>query len=450
MGVTRIDRLGDDERARLDEWADRWIDIGLRTGPADRERFEAAVRDCYHYASVPSPYRVVWVPSPIVLAIAAPAAAFTITRPLSLDAVRAAVGDAVDRAVYDPIRGAVRVAVNDAVDEVLSAVRGAFFGGVVGDAIDDLVDDVVRDAVQGAVHDAVERAVDDAVWDAACHAVSSVVQEAVDDTVDGAVRGAVGDAIDGAVGDAVDGAVGDAVGRRVLSEIARAWPYDIRGQFGVGRWRRGASYTSFFREVCKLELDGDLWDRGRAHEATAESGCWWWPHLRFVMVSERPLEIHRELVDPARSRGWGSHRLHRDDGPAVVWPDGWGVWSVHGVRVPRQVVESPDSLTVAQISAEQNAEVRRIMVDRFGAERYLREAGATLVDEDVEWGKLWRLEQRDDEPLVMVEVINSTPEPDGTNKTYCLRVPPTMRTARAAVAWTFDVPADDYELEAQT
>jgi hypothetical protein len=34
-------------------------------------------------------------------------------------------------------------------------------------------------------------------------------------------------------------------------------------------------------------------------------------------------------------------------------------------------------------------------------------------------------------------VVNSTPEQDGTYRRYLLRVPPTTRTAREAVAWTF-------------
>ena len=44
----------------------------------------------------------------------------------------------------------------------------------------------------------------------------------------------------------------------------------------------------------------------------------------------------------------------------------------------------------------------------------------------------------------MVEVLNATPEPDGSRKTYYLRVPPGTRTARAAVAWTFGLAADAY------
>lgn len=68
MAVTRIEQLADEERARFTEWADRWIDVGLRTEPADRERFEASVRDCYRFAGIPFPDVVVWVPSPLVLA----------------------------------------------------------------------------------------------------------------------------------------------------------------------------------------------------------------------------------------------------------------------------------------------------------------------------------------------------------------------------------------------
>jgi hypothetical protein len=50
----------------------------------------------------------------------------------------------------------------------------------------------------------------------------------------------------------------------------------------------------------------------------------------------------------------------------------------------------------------------------------------------------------------MVEVLNSTPEPDGTRKTYFLRVPPNLRTAREAVAWTFGLAGSQYRPERET
>ena len=61
-----------------------------------------------------------------------------------------------------------------------------------------------------------------------------------------------------------------------------------------------------------------------------------------------------------------------------------------------------------------------------------------------------RLVLPDDEPVVMVEVVNSTAEPDGTFRTYWLRVPPSTRTAREGVAWTFGVAEEEYRPERET
>jgi hypothetical protein len=89
------------------------------------------------------------------------------------------------------------------------------------------------------------------------------------------------------------------------------------------------------------------------------------------------------------------------------------------------------------------------MLEHFGYDRYLRDSGASQVNRD-ECGILWRVDLPGDEPLVMVEVVNSTPEPDGTSRTYFLRVPPWVSTAREAVAWTFGLEADEYSPLAQT
>jgi hypothetical protein len=227
------------------------------------------------------------------------------------------------------------------------------------------------------------------------------------------------------------------------------WSSYLGGQLWVSGWYWGSAFTSFFREVCQLELKGNLWDRARAYEATMESACWWWPHRRFVMVCERPTVIHRELADPTRERGWGSHRLHCDTGPAVVWRDGWGVWAIHGVRVPQRIVEAPETLTPAEILHEPNAEIRRVMFTRFGEDRFIRESGALPIHSD-EIGDLYRVEVPGDEALVMVRVLNQTPEPDGSLKPYWLRVPPDMTQARQAVAWTFGRDAATYQPAVET
>jgi hypothetical protein len=260
----------------------------------------------------------------------------------------------------------------------------------------------------------------------------------------------VGGAVDGAVG----GAVGGAVRQAVCDVIRRGWPNYIGGQLWVGGWWWGGVYTSFFREVCGLELARDLWKRGLAYEATMEAASWWYPHRDFVMVCERPTVICREVARQGVSRGWGSHRLHCESGPAVAWPDGWGVYSVHGVRIPfaqRHVVEHPHTIAASEIESERNAEVRRVMIDRYGPARYVTDSGSIVVQElskdheliGLRTGRLLRKEVPDDEPIIYVDLLNSTPEPDGTVKRYMLRVDPNAyggeasRSVHAAAASTW-------------
>jgi hypothetical protein len=81
--------------------------------------------------------------------------------------------------------------------------------------------------------------------------------------------------------------------------------------------------------------------------------------------------------------------------------------------------------------------------------RYCLEAGASEIQHD-DFGRLYRRRQGLGEPLMAVRVVNHTPEPDGSLREFWLRVPPTMTTARQAVAWTFNLSAEDYHPVAQS
>ncbi|MBP2061398.1 hypothetical protein J2Z30_002406 [Streptomyces iranensis] len=173
--------------------------------------------------------------------------------------------------------------------------------------------------------------------------------------------------------------------------------------------------------------------------AVARAAGWWWPYEKAVIVAERPVELHRDEAG----------RLDRGDGPALAFPDGFALYAWRGMPVPAAFLQQLGELTPDRIREEENAELRRVMLEHYGYERYLDESGARPVHRD-ETGVLWRIELDGDEPVAMVEVVNSTPEPDGTHRTYWLRVPPQVRTAREGVAWTFGVDADTYRPERET
>jgi len=167
----------------------------------------------------------------------------------------------------------------------------------------------------------------------------------------------------------------------------------------------------------------------------SRSCFWWWAFENVVFVSDRPSEIHRD----------GEGRLHNLHGPSVSFSDGYRVYRVHGVEMSGHLIEDHSLITPEVIDETDNVEVRRVLIDILGVEKYMSDAQRLGEDER---GVLWRKAVQGDEPLVVVEVVNSTPEPDGTCKHYFLRVPPHVRTPTEAVKWTFGV--DDYQPQKET
>ncbi len=139
--------------------------------------------------------------------------------------------------------------------------------------------------------------------------------------------------------------------------------------------------------------------------------------------------------------------LHASAGPALAYPDGMSIYAWEGVSVPSDAILDPASITADRIEQESDPQIRRALIDIHGTRRFL-EARARLVHEDAV-GRLWA-STFPGGTWLLVEVENGTTEPDGTRRRHYLRVPPTMRTAREAVAWTYGLRAEDYELVQRT
>lgn len=163
------------------------------------------------------------------------------------------------------------------------------------------------------------------------------------------------------------------------------------------------------------------------------AGCW------FVRWDPKGIIWSPKPVLQKDSEG----RLHCETGPALK-SDAGDLYYIHGVEVPRNVVLNPNSITLQRINRCLNQEVRTILINRYksGIIDYVKDSGGKRVDHDEVHGTLWSM--RDPNPVFwmereinVLEVVNSTPEPDGTHKHYFLRVPPNVQTAHEARAWTF-------------
>ena len=430
----RITALTDEQRAAIPAHVAKWIAVGQCTDEADWATFERAAADCYGFAGIPWHGRVVRVPNPLVLSLAAPIADYTLGQH---GAVRAAVGDAVG----DAVATAVHATVDEAMRGVVHAAVHATVDGAVGGAVGGPVDAAVRGLVDAAVRGLVDVGVRGPVGGALHVAVDLAVLGAVNGAVRGAVNGAVRREVDGALRDAVGDPVDDALRRHVIT----SQHHKLGGQWWVS-WQ---AWTSFFRDVCGLQLPGDLWDRDRAYADAQSSAGWWYPHRDFVMVCDRPATLHLEQTGPA---GWGSHRLHCEDGPAIAWRDGWGLHFWHGVHVPADLVEG-DGWAPDRILTEPNTEIRRCAIEKIGWGRFVTQAGLTQVGDSVpDPGNPGReLALHDvpaaiyDEPVRVLIASNGSPDRDGRRRTFGLTVPAHITDPVHAAAWTYDCTPAEYQ-----
>jgi hypothetical protein len=113
-----------------------------------------------------------------------------------------------------------------------------------------------------------------------------------------------------------------------------------------------------------------------------------------------------------------------------------------GVPIDERIAFQPETITGEEVLEEQNAERRRVLLERMGYEAFLRQVRAQELARDLDAGgerRLLHVPLAGDEPLVCLAVLCPS-----TGRQYLLRVPPSMRTCHQAAAWVagFDNPND--------
>lgn len=115
-----------------------------------------------------------------------------------------------------------------------------------------------------------------------------------------------------------------------------------------------------------------------------------------------------------------------------------------GVSVSDRIAFESQSITGQDILNTENVELRRVLIERLGYEKFLQQVGGVIRHTDRDAGgdrQLICVPFEDDEPLMVLKVICPS-----TGHLHLLRVPPDMRTCHQAAAWIagFDNP-DDYQ-----
>jgi len=206
------------------------------------------------------------------------------------------------------------------------------------------------------------------------------------------------------------------------------------------RWAVGAANQAALREAGFSPLN----PRNQAALAgllDVRKALVWVPYAWLTVVLEPPVQMHTE---PA---GDGV-RLHRDDGPALVWADGQVEFCLHGVRIPAELMDREP--TVRELHAERNTEVRRVLIEREGWTHYITRAGLRLVGTAPDPGnpgrelRLYRTPPRVFDSGRLLLMTNGSPDRTGTLRHYAELVPDGVDDPVEAAAWQYGVPPEVY------
>lgn len=208
------------------------------------------------------------------------------------------------------------------------------------------------------------------------------------------------------------------------------WPLTMEGGFMRGALDPLPLYiVDAFAAVLELPEVQPL----TAYSVLARSAGFVLPLEERVWLCERPTVLKRDI----------DGNLHASDGPAIDWGGTMPFYMWHGERVKKKAVEPTEGLRAHDIIHEPHRATRDILLQRFGLDRFCRDVGRVVRQDET--GTLWRAGS-----IFAVEVENGTPEPDGSLRRYFLRVPPTMQSAREAVAWTYGLTKRDYKVAVRT
>ena len=316
-----IKKLTDAQIAAMEDVKREWLAIGMSTEPANREAAEDGMRLAYKEAGLDPPKIVIWLGSPIAGVMGCkllkainnrlPHIALPVKSEISVgvsdgvsEGVRADVREGVRADVWDGVRYSVAEGVWDSVSADVSAgvakgVRAGVSAGVakgvsagVAKGVSEGVSAGVRDRVSAGVWDGVWEGVSEGVWEG--------------------VRAAVWD---GVCPSLTPAEISDSMGKAIWGNHEAGW----------------MAFYDYFQTHCFIDICNKL----DGLSTVAKNAGWWFPFREAVILTERPRSI---TVDE-----YG--RSHSYLVPAIMYPDGWSVWCLHGTYIPNPVIHNKVTIT---------------------------------------------------------------------------------------------------------
>ncbi|WP_445242934.1 DUF6745 domain-containing protein [Microcoleus sp. N3A4] len=157
------------------------------------------------------------------------------------------------------------------------------------------------------------------------------------------------------------------------------------------------------------------------------------PFEKICYVCDRPRHLRFD----------SQNRLHAEGEPAIEFADGWNFYYYHGVELPEKYGKvHPNQWQSHWLLTEENAELRRVLIEGIGYDRICQELSAKQIDSWQEYALL-KIDNADVEPICLLKMTCPS-----TGFIHALRVPPNLTSAREAIRWAnWDIDPEEFSVQ---
>jgi len=224
--------------------------------------------------------------------------------------------------------------------------------------------------------------------------------------------------------------LGSQLWRQMSGQMSGQMCEQVGSQLSIELWNEMAAcmqsellacYGGFF-DFCIAGLNCVHEQREWSALQLLVNHCGWiFPFEKSCFVCSRPIFLS---VD-------SEYRLHALCEPAMKFADGYSLYSYHGVTLPEKYgAVHPHQWRAQWLLEEDNAEIRRVLIQGIGYDRIARELQAIELDSWQEYTLLGIDNDLDEEPIYLLKMTCPS-----TGFIHALRVPPEVNSAREAIRW---------------
>jgi len=436
----KIEKLTAEQEQALVAYHAECMAIGTSTAPADRPRAEAAISKMYQLIGKPQP-TFVWCDSPATCILAR----FV----LQEWSKTAKEGNSLETSLRTSLRTSLETSLRTSLRASLGTSLETSLWTSLGTSLETSL---------GA-------SLGTSLWTSLRTSLWTSLRTSLGTSLRASLETSLGTSLRASLWTSLRTSLETSLGTSLRTSLETSLGTSLETSLGTSNWGQQEQYWIGFYRFMELHLKIAYDPQKSGHlgwwNDIAESANWWFPYEGYCFVSERPV---RCAIDEER-------RLHHESLAAMEFKDGWKVYAYHGVTVPAQVIETPETITIEQIKNEENAEVRRCMVERMGWARFYSEAGMKVLHEDTlesnfpsipiselvsesarlvtsyrpgtETAQLLEAEgirDYEDRPLRFVRLTDPS-----TGRQYTLRVLHSHTRCYEAVGWSFGKTEEEYK-----